>query len=184
MHKLLLVTIVIAALTACGNAVSSASNSTILCPTTGPVPSTRFCVTPQERALGQRPALFRTLPASLFIGAGFELTTSSSDVPRFTRSQLYTLLRQKLHMKVIEAVLVQWHGIDGNPPVGQLTWVVNDTPQNFQGVSGIGGGVAIPSGARSTSVPNAGSSSGKSVKHYEVITVNANTGKVTGAMST
>ncbi len=170
-------------LAACGSMPSASSRGDVLCPTSGPPPSTRFCVTHQEQTLGEQPAQFRTMPASFFIGAGVELTTDSSDVPRFTRSQLYTLMERKLHKKVIEAALVQWHGIDGKPARGQLTWVVNDTPAGFRGVSSFNAPGPLPSGAASATVPNT-TTKQNDEKPLEVLTVNASTGKITGSMAT
>lgn len=169
-------------LSGCGN--GSASSASLICPSKGPIPANAFCVTRDEQKLGQQPAVFRTIPASFFISAGVELTTDPHDHPLISKSQIEKFIESKMHISPREVVLVHWHGIHGPQTAGQLTWVVNETSPGFHGVSGVGGpSVVIPSGTASITVPNPRSSGQPSGPYYEVVTFNANTGAVTGSMS-
>ena len=78
--------------------------------------------------------------------------------------------------RVEEADLVEWHDLAGRPVIGQLTWVVNVTPP---------GGVPKQDQIYPNLTMPVPLSSPSRVRppYYEVVTINAITGDVTGIMS-
>jgi hypothetical protein len=200
-----IVTLLVAALlTACGsssiatiNTLSPSESATpATTPTTalcGPTNSStsHFCITRAELALGQEPVHMSTVPDSLFIRAGVQLTIaptqSTSGVSKSKAEALALQYAQRTvpTAQIDEAVLAQWHNLSGLPTSGQLTWVINVTPANgvpaseVPGGAGINGGVAIPKGSTSITVPRSPASS--SPVHM-IVTVDATSGQVTGAL--
>ena len=179
------------AMAACGSAtVGSIVNPTpILAPvatttdtlcTAGDIPTT-FCLTPAQKAAGEAAIHFTAIPDSFFLRQGALFTIASSDTARVSQEEAETIALKRAQIKdpvaqIDQAILVEWHDLDGTGPVhGQLTWVVNVTPPG--GVPGaylplvpIGG--STPGGALAT----------KSGTAYEVVTINALTGAVTAIM--
>ncbi len=133
-------------LTGCGStladvAVVSPSPTTSAAPTCPAVtsnvrtPSTAFCLTAQEVALGEVPIDKTTIPESVFILTGHSYTTPppGSPAPPITEQQAEAIAlaaaSPPLSNPRVRAVeLVESHSVWGTPARGHLVWLVDVSP--------------------------------------------------------
>ncbi len=114
--------------------VSSAALETHPAPPTcipDDVVGTTFCLSSEERALGEVPVHSPTVPDSILIDFGISLTRAPQDSARATvtereaeREALQNFSGGDAH----SAVLAEWHSSTGEPARGPLVWVVDVSP--------------------------------------------------------